>query len=883
MGFKRNSISYNGGKLPIYNDASAAVGGEISIASSLSNQLLINELNGNGVLVRLAGANKLRIAPDDHIQIFAPSGVGVIGTDTTDGSDNKIITVTGASTSGPSRSGYISLYGNEASGHPASVVAVLGSTTGSFKIIGNNGAVVRHEFSNDGNVILSGNSATGGDAIIRSNSSDASDTGRIRLCGGGAFGSSRGASITVSGNEASSTGDVYIETGAVSGAHATVNVASNANVFQVQIAGTNVATLGSANSTLTPQQRPAGNTVAYTLGAVGGLVFPNVTTTGTNYNKVVEIYGNDAPISASAVDSGYRIGVAVQQFLNQATFAGTLQDLYGAWIRAGTNSAAPTGTINNVIAVFAEVLKGANTPFGNSYGFYQISNDTNTKNYFQNRLGIGTNNPGVPLDITITNATANLRITDSTNGARVQLIASSVTGHIYNSGGAIEVGTVSSHPVHISTVNTLRWIFRTDGHLAPNLNNAYSVGVSGAKLAELWATTVRPEVIRFADATNGDIFQNTADAADNRRVRIGGGGDVATSRGGFIELTGNESTQYDGAGGGQIILRAGSLATGYVRVETGGSNRWEIDGTNGYLLGMSSEKLIGTRTNSGSDNTRLTITGSGGIDTLRGATITLYGNNNSGAEGILDISAGNNATNSRISFNTQGVERWRIQPNGRLAATESNSRLCGINATNRILSIIADQDAAASSYLQLMTDDTQGGNALLQTGVATNASLTLGTRSSAGSINIATNSVNRIVVASDGSFTHKNHANYTNSGTERRTIAANTTDATTANLYTKTLLDNTLYKFVVDVVGRFNSTTAKGVWGRLEFGVYRNNGGAATLAGTRLKVIDTYGSSGYDFDVDVSSNDVRVRITGAASETVSWTADIKIIAVTTAS
>ena len=79
-------------------------------------------------------------------------------------------------------------------------------------------------------------------------------------------------------------------------------------------------------------------------------------------------------------------------------------------------------------------------------------------------------------------------------------------------------------------------------------------------------------------------------------------------------------------------------------------------------------------------------------------------------------------------------------------------------------------------------------------------------------------------------------------------------------------------------MGRLDSTTAKNIWGSMEFGIRRNNGGGATLIGTRLKTSDTEGSPGYDFDVYAIGNDVRIRVTGAAAETVNWSASIRYVA-----
>ena len=67
-------------------------------------------------------------------------------------------------------------------------------------------------------------------------------------------------------------------------------------------------------------------------------------------------------------------------------------------------------------------------------------------------------------------------------------------------------------------------------------------------------------------ATNFDIKQNTADGSDNKRTRIGGGGDVINTRGAFIELHGNEHTST-----GKAIINAGNVTGGEISLRTGGS------------------------------------------------------------------------------------------------------------------------------------------------------------------------------------------------------------------------------------------------------------------------------------------------------------------------
>jgi hypothetical protein len=118
-----------------------------------------------------------------------------------------------------------------------------------------------------------------------------------------------------------------------------------------------------------------------------------------------------------------------------------------------------------------------------------------------------------------------------------------------------------------------------------------------------------------------------------------------------------------------------------------------------------------------------------------------------------------------------------------------------------------------------------------------------------------------------------------NSVTSKETNASvTTTNATQTTLFSLTLADNTVYAFDVNLVGRLSSTTTKNIYGKITFSVFRNNGGAATLSadyGGPIIQSDSSGLPTYDFTVDVSSNDVRIRVTGAASETVKWGANIR--------
>ena len=84
--------------------------------------------------------------------------------------------------------------------------------------------------------------------------------------------------------------------------------------------------------------------------------------------------------------------------------------------------------------------------------------------------------------------------------------------------------------------------------------------------------------------TNFDIIQNTSDGSDNKRTRIGGGGDVVSSRGAMIEMSGNEH-----GNGGMLLLKSGhGGAYSQIRSYTSNTERMRIDSSGNLLVGKTS-------------------------------------------------------------------------------------------------------------------------------------------------------------------------------------------------------------------------------------------------------------------------------------------------------
>jgi sarcosine oxidase gamma subunit len=102
-----------------------------------------------------------------------------------------------------------------------------------------------------------------------------------------------------------------------------------------------------------------------------------------------------------------------------------------------------------------------------------------------------------------------------------------------------------------------------------------------------------------------------------------------------------------------------------------------------------------------------------------------------------------------------------------------------------------------------------------------------------------------------------------------------TTDATQTTLGSIAIPDNSSVNVWALVTAHYENTGSdKNYWANLNVGVRRNNGGSAALVGTASIIEDDEGTPGYSLDVDVSGNNIRLRVTGASSETVTWSAKV---------
>ena len=324
------------------------------------------------------------------------------------------------------------------------------------------------------------------------------------------------------------------------------------------------------------------------------------------------------------------------------------------------------------------------------------------------------------------------------------------------------------------------------------------------------------------------------------------------------------------------------------------------------------DAAIVIQTVDGTDNRSLFLSPASAIGPTRGATVQLSGNEHASTPGKLYLSSGN-ITNSVIEFAPGGTLRASWALSGLLTintigmdnagtaviniqGVENNTRLSfeglipviqsGCFA-GTLASKTATQDNTVLLYVQAGGYDGSSqlynkGRLKISSDGTWTAAASHGTKFDIELTRPSSiTSRNVLSLSGAGKLTLKSQDNYAGTAANWQTFTVNTTDATVTTLAAITLADNTTYSFRVKVVGRFNSTTAKSIWVDIDFGAYRNNSGSATLIGTRVITQDDVGSPGYVVDIDVSSNDVRVRVTGAASETVSWAAEVEWVSVST--
>jgi hypothetical protein len=488
-----------------------------------------------------------------------------------------------------------------------------------------------------------------------------------------------------------------------------------------------------------------------------------------------------------------------------------------------------------------------------------------------------------------------------------------VKGNEYSSNAGdlyMEAGNVSGAEVHIAAANATGGIaFLTQGW-----NTAWKINSSD-------------DTLTF-HKTEGTIMASTSPGGESAGLLLNGGGSAGSTRGAHVGLYGADHGSFPGL---CYIAAASSGSWNKIILHAGGNDRWSVENT-GHLVPASSGNLnIGASgtpvdtvyledliafNGAGSIGQRLAKTANGvewETPAAAGTDALVFETTTSGAStsslGQLEVPDETVITFTAIisaRYDTTGSNKsyWAVIEGGVRRNNAGSAALVGTQ-------VVTEDDENSAGYSADV--DVSGNNLRIRvTGAAGetvdwrgkllyvtdsafavpaqlvrtyNNNQAIQWEDNAGSSNIdvikVDTSDDTILNAASGSnvLLQVNDTTVLQASDDYVSIKADTqtTNATQTTLWSATLDDDTTYKFTVDILGRLNSTSAKNIWGTLEFGVRRNNGGSATLIGTRLKTADSEGTPTWDFDVDVNSNDVRIRVTGAASETVRWGAGIRYL------
>ena len=277
-------------------------------------------------------------------------------------------------------------------------------------------------------------------------------------------------------------------------------------------------------------------------------------------------------------------------------------------------------------------------------------------------FGLGTASPGVPLDISSNNSTANLRITDNTNGARIKLVAASTEFDIYNTGGAGYIGTPTNSDILIATNNVERIRIDSSGNMGIGEN--VPLGKLHVKTADSGITSVgssADDLVIESDTNAGiTLVSNTENAinfADSSDVNVG-------------QIAYNHSSDY-------MSFRVNDSER--VRVDSSGRL---LVGTTSSLLSSTNAKISITGDNAGPsfclgrDDTSV----SNGNDLGRVGFYSNVGGSYEESARISGLADGTHASGdkpSRLAFFTSPsgsaspTERMRIDSSGRLQINTS--------------------------------------------------------------------------------------------------------------------------------------------------------------------------------------------------------------------
>lgn len=497
------------------------------------------------------------------------------------------------------------------------------------------------------------------DMTIRSSG----DARVLSLAGGSSTNTANGSYIILSGNSDAFAGAVEIKSGAVAGGNIILDVSSNANALALRIGGINSHVISGYQHQFDIRDKPIGDITQYQFNGNN----KTITSNETHFCRTFEVQSRNVPINSGVTDSGYRVALAVENYFNTASFAGTLAEQTGIWCRTGDNTTNPTGTITVSYGLLLEHLQSGSVSYTNQpWGIYQTSNaglgTSGIRNYFEGRIGIAVQpSSDTALDVSgRIQARSDLRYTPT----RFQILPNTSDGAdtksvvLLGGGGAsatrgarVEVfgneHAGSAGEAHIVAPTNLRL----------SADNEVYYGTSAGAASTFWA--VGNTYLRFYN--DAILKANTSDGADNLSLSLASGGEASDGRGSYIKLYGNEHASQ----AGKVQIYGGNVSNGDIDFITSNTLKFSIEADSNSILrfGAGNGFVLGP-TADGADNRSLELSAAGSIGASRGAYVQLYGNEGT-APGYVNIVAGNAAGN-KIVLSTSASERWHVIDSGHL-------------------------------------------------------------------------------------------------------------------------------------------------------------------------------------------------------------------------
>jgi hypothetical protein len=377
------------------------------------------------------------------------------------------------------------------------------------------------------------------------------------------------------------------------------------------------------------------------------------------------------------------------------------------------------------------------------------------------------------------------------------------------------------------------------------------------------------------------IASQTTDTADTSFLALSGGGDDAYSasgtgnnRGGFIVLYGEQHTTYPG----QVYIRsANSYAITLLSygsdVKVSNSNSLLFEST--ALLKYDSNLTLQATTSDAADSLVLSLSSGGAVSSSRGSYIELRGNEAASNAGRLTLSSG--ATGD-VYITSANASSPTIFLTGTLFGDEGSTKgILFAGSDSLYFPIHANtSDGSDTGWLYLSggggTGSSRGAYISLhgneRTGAAGNLVMSAGVASGAY---IYIQGETRV----EGKFLHYGDTAPLANAVVRRTFKVTTSSATTDSSISIPVTNNSVMKMRVSVCARYDNTgTNKSYWAEMNAGIRRNNSGNAAIIGS-ASIIQDSENCAYIANMNVSTTNVVVELTGAASESVEWAVHVE--------